>query len=261
MSPSPPPTRVAAGEESGAVSAVPLPPLPAVFGALSLGDLGRRLGLWAGRLLLAVAVNVLLLWGVYRSVEGGQRQIPEILDFNLVDFVRLKEEHKPEPERPRPLPEKQPLPDRPLDMPKLAMPPMKPPRLPKLSVPTAAIDVPLDLSGRPYLGELGVASGDFGFNLEDLEIEENVVPLYRTHPLYPPRALRARLEGVVLVEFIITPEGLVQSAGIVRADPPEVFDNAVLTAVKKWKFKPKIVGGRAVPRRARQEVRFSLPKG
>ena len=47
---------------------------------------------------------------------------------------------------------------------------------------------------------------------------------------------------------------------IVRADPPEVFDNAVLTAVKKWKFKPKIVGGRAVPRRARQEVRFSLPK-
>ena len=66
---------------------------------------------------------------------------------------------------------------------------------------------------------------------------------------------------MVLVEFIITPEGLVHSAGIVRADPPEVFDNAVLTAVKKWKFKPKIVGGRAVPRRARQEVRFSLPKG
>ena len=243
------------------MSAVPLPPLRKGFAALSLGELGPRLGLWAGRLLLAATINVLLLWGVYRLVEGGQREIPEILDLNFVDFVRLKEEHKPEPERPRPLPAKQPLPDRPLDMPKLAMPQMKQPRLPKLSVPTAAVDVPLDLSGRPFVGEVGVASGDFGFNLDDLEIEENVVPLYRTHPLYPPRALRARLDGKVLVEFVITPEGLVHSAAIVRADPPEVFDNAVLTAVKKWKFKPKIVGGRAVPRRARQEVRFSLPKG
>lgn len=243
------------------MSAVPLPPLRTVFAALSLGELGPCLGLWAGRLLLAVAVNALLLWGVYRLVEGGQREIPEIRDFNFVDFVRLKEERHPEPERPRPLPEKQPLPDRPLDMPKLAMPQMKPPRLPKLSVPTAAVDVPLDLSGGPFLGEVGVASGDFGFNLDDLEIEENVVPLYRTHPLYPPRALRARLDGKVLVEFVITPEGLVHSATIVRADPPEVFNNATLAAVKKWKFKPKIVGGRAVARRARQEVRFSLPKG
>lgn len=243
------------------MSAVPPPPLRTVFAALPLRELGPRLGLWVGRLLLAVVVNVLLLWGVYRLVEGGQQEIPEILDLNLVDFVRLKEEHKPEPERPRPLPAKQPLPDRPFDMPKLAMPQMKPPRLPKQSVPTAAVDVPLDLSGGPFLGEVGVASGDFGFALDDLEIEENVVPLDRTSPLYPPRALRARLDGTVLVEFIITPEGLVHSAGIVRADPPEVFDNAVLTAVKKWKFKPKIVEGRAVPRRARQEVRFSLPKG
>ncbi|MGH8565519.1 MAG: energy transducer TonB [Gammaproteobacteria bacterium] len=243
------------------MSAVPFPPR-AVFAALPLGELGPRLGLWAGRLLIAVAVNALLLWGVYRLVEGGQRQISEIPNLNLVDFVRLKEEPPPEPERPRPLPEKQPpLPDRPLDMPKLAMPQMKPPRLPKLSVPTAAVHVPLALSGGPFLGEVGVASGDVGFTLDDLEIEENVVPLYRASPLYPPRALRARLDGSVLVEFIITPEGLVHSATIVRADPPEVFDNAVLTAVKKWKFKPKIVGGHAVPRRARQEVRFSLPKG
>jgi protein TonB len=228
---------------------------------LALGELGPRLAQWAGRLLLAVAVNVLLLWGVYRLVEGGQREVPEILDFNFVDFVRLEKERPSELERPRPLPEKQPLPDRPLEMPKLAMPQMKQPRLPKLSVPTAPVDVPLDLSGGPFVGEAGVANGDFGFNLDDLEIEENVVPLYRTSPLYPPRAMRAGLNGVVLVEFVITPQGLVHSATIVRADPPEVFDNAVLTAVKKWKFKPKIVGGRAVPRRARQEVRFSLPKG
>jgi periplasmic protein TonB len=236
-----------AAEESGAVSAVPLPPLPKGFAALAQSELGPRLGLWAGRLLLAVAVNALLLFGVYRLVEGGQHEIPEILDLNLVDFVRLKEEPKPEPERPRPLPAKQPLPDRPLDMPKLALPEMKPPRLPKLSVPTAAVDVPLDLSGGPFLGEIGVAKGELGFTLDDLEIEENVVPLDRTSPLYPPRALRARLDGTVLVEFIITPKGLVHSATVVRADPPEVFNNATLAAVKKWKFKPKIVGGRATP--------------
>ncbi|MCA1851901.1 MAG: hypothetical protein LC647_05780, partial [Beggiatoa sp.] len=114
------------------MSAMPPPPLRKGFAAWFLGELGPRLGLWVGRLLLAVAVNVLLLFGVYRLVEGGQHEIPEILDLNLVDFVRLKEEPKPEPERPHPLPAKQPLPDRPLDMPKPALPEMKPPRLPKL---------------------------------------------------------------------------------------------------------------------------------
>jgi protein TonB len=227
---------------------------------LGLEGLAARLAPWAGRVLLAVLVNALLLAGVYRLVEGGQREGPALLDLNFVDFVRLKEQAPPAPERPRPVPEQVVLPDRPLQLPKLAMPKITPPRLSKLSVPTPSVNVPLAMTGGPYIGELGPAGAEAGFDFDALELEENVVPLYRTPPLYPPRAMRARLSGVVLVEFIITQEGLVHSASIVRSDPPEVFDQAVLAAVKKWKFKPKVVGGRPVPRRARQEVRFSLGK-
>ncbi len=241
------------------MSALPIPFRRAALSSLSVDKLGGRLALWAGRLLLAVAVNTVLLFGVYRLIESGQRELPELLDLNVVDFVQLKEEPPPEPEPPRPLPPRiTPMPDKP--MPRRALPPMKAPRVPRLGLPAQAVDVPLDLSGVPYLGEVGIASGESGFDLDDLEIEENVVPLFRTSPLYPPRALRARLHGKVQVEFIITPEGLVHSATIVRADPPGIFDDAVLAAVQQWKFKPKIIGGRAVPRRARQEVLFSLPR-
>ncbi len=214
---------------------------------------------WLGALLLATVVNGLLLICVYRLVETRQHEIPKLLDLNFVDFVRLKEEPPPT-EPPRRPPDRLPPPEQPLAMPKLAMPQLRQPRIPKLNVHAPSINVPLDLTSGPYIGEMAPPGGDVGFKIDDLEIEENVVPLYRTAPLYPPKAMRARLEGVVLVEFIITPEGLVHSTAIVRADPPGIFDHAVLIATKKWKFKPKIVGGRAVPRRARQEVRFSLEK-
>jgi protein TonB len=92
-------------------------------------------------------------------------------------------------------------------------------------------------------------------------IDENATPVYRSAPRYPPRAQRAGIEGVVTVEFTITPEGAISDPVIIKAEPSEDFNEAVLEAITKWKFKPRIVNGRPVARRARQKISFLLDKG
>jgi protein TonB len=33
---------------------------------------------------------------------------------------------------------------------------------------------------------------------------------------------------------------------VIKADPPSVFNRAAIDAVKKWKYRPKVVDGKAV---------------
>ena len=90
--------------------------------------------------------------------------------------------------------------------------------------------------------------------------ETDVTPLVRINPRYPQRALRARIEGRVVVELTIEADGTVSDPRIVEADPPGMFERAVLRTVRSWNFAPKMVNGKAVARRAVQTVRFSLAR-
>ena len=47
---------------------------------------------------------------------------------------------------------------------------------------------------------------------------------------------------------------------LIDSEPPGVFDRAAIQAVYKWKFKPRIQDGKAVPVRAEQTVNFKLGK-
>jgi periplasmic protein TonB len=57
-------------------------------------------------------------------------------------------------------------------------------------------------------------------------------------PKYPPEALRAGQSGEVLVEFTVGTDGSVDSARVVRGNPPRVFDREAVAAVKRWRFQP-----------------------
>ncbi|UNK42511.1 energy transducer TonB [Luteimonas sp. S4-F44] len=63
-------------------------------------------------------------------------------------------------------------------------------------------------------------------------------PLSTPAPRYPPDALRAGISGEVQVEFTVAVDGSVNSARIVRADPPRTFDREALSAVRRWRFEP-----------------------
>ena len=79
-------------------------------------------------------------------------------------------------------------------------------------------------------------------------------------PVYPQRALRSGIEGVVTVEFTIATDGSVKDAEVVKAKPPKIFNKAVLTAIAKWKFNPDMINGVPVEKRARQDIKFTIQR-
>ena len=89
--------------------------------------------------------------------------------------------------------------------------------------------------------------------------DRDVIPLVRINPDYPPRALSRGLEGWVQVQFTITPTGTVTDAVVVNAEPKNIFDDAALKAIARWRYNPKVEGGVAVERVGVQTIiRFQL---
>ena len=55
-------------------------------------------------------------------------------------------------------------------------------------------------------------------------------------PEYPRGAERRKIEGTVLVEFTIQPDGSTLNPTVLEADPAGVFDAAAIKAIQKWKY-------------------------
>lgn len=71
------------------------------------------------------------------------------------------------------------------------------------------------------------------------------LPIMTVAPSYPRRALASRLEGYVLVEFVVTSKGTVKDV-VVLASSASIFEDAAVEAALKFKFKPRVVGGEPV---------------
>jgi TonB family protein len=56
-------------------------------------------------------------------------------------------------------------------------------------------------------------------------------------PLYPPRARQRGTAGWVVARARLDGEGIVRSPTIVRSRPPSVFDESVLAAIPKWRYR------------------------
>jgi protein TonB len=67
------------------------------------------------------------------------------------------------------------------------------------------------------------------------------VKLREVAPTYPPLARAARVEGIVIVEAIVGPDGKVQDARVLRSSP--LLDAAALDAVRQWEFTPTLLNG------------------
>jgi protein TonB len=69
-------------------------------------------------------------------------------------------------------------------------------------------------------------------------VRKNVVRVGGEDPIYPRQAIRAGIErGRVVARVNIDENGNVTEVTIISADPPRVFDQEVITALKGWKFK------------------------
>ena len=67
----------------------------------------------------------------------------------------------------------------------------------------------------------------------------------RKNPVYPPIAIAAKVTGEVVVEAVVGKSGDVQKTLVVSGPP--MLTMAASQAAQSWKFKPMMVGTRAVP--------------
>ena len=190
-------------------------------------------------------------------------EIVELSRFKLLNFIDFVEIRKSPEDKivkePELNPEEPPPPEIPPELPIQQIPDIPNPAQANIPLPSASINIPLGIAGVPYLGDFMKSSTpDISPGLP--ELVTNVVPTKKIEPVYPPRAQRAGIEGTVTVEFTIATDGNVREIEIIKANPPDVFDQAVINAISKWKFPPQTRNGKAVEKRARQEIRFSLQR-
>jgi protein TonB len=76
------------------------------------------------------------------------------------------------------------------------------------------------------------------------------------NPVYPPIAQSARVQGVVIIEATIGPDGAVKDARVLRSIP--LLDASALDAVRQWQFTPTLLNGVPVPVIMTVTVQFTL---
>jgi TonB family protein len=76
------------------------------------------------------------------------------------------------------------------------------------------------------------------------------------NPVYPEEAIRARVQGVVILECTISPRGKVVNVKTLRSVP--TLDAAAIEAVKQWEYTPTLLNGVPVPVIMTVTVNFKL---
>lgn len=206
--------------------------------------------LWS--FLYAGLASLGLFWLMHFVTGGSGKNVDKLDVLAAIDFVRLKKDTEVENiERRKPPP---------------PPPPKEPPPPPKLKVASetpqespAPFDIPnlglsANVGGGPFLGAITGGGGGAGAGLFDGDI----ILIAGVEPQYPRTAARDQIEGTVMLEVTVNPDGTVRSAKVIQAKPRGVFEAAAIQAVLKWKFKPKVVNGQPVAQVGKQLLEFNL---
>lgn len=132
---------------------------------------------------------------------------------------------------------------------------------PLLAASLAGLDFGLGSAGDAALsGATAALVGDLGATvLDESQVEDRPVPSSGNEPpRFPARARSLGQSGRVVVAFVVDIDGSVQDVSIVESTPSGVFDDAVLEAVRGWRFEPARHEGNPVAVRVRQPLTFEL---
>lgn len=119
--------------------------------------------------------------------------------------------------------------------------------------PTSTAVGPADASALPSL-PLGIDTT--WYQARNVDVHPKAIR--RVEPDYPPEARRRNLDGTLKLMLKIDDLGRVQSAEVVEANPPGVFEEAALEAFRKARFHPAMKDGRPVRYEAYIRVDFRL---
>lgn len=100
-------------------------------------------------------------------------------------------------------------------------------------------------------------------DLEGLLMVEEIVDeppkvVRRVQPEYPLSAELMGVTGRVVVRIRVSETGAVTAVEVTESEPPGVFDDATVRAIRRWTFTPAVFRGRPVPTWCRTAVVFTL---
>ena len=96
--------------------------------------------------------------------------------------------------------------------------------------------------------------------LEPVALSEDLsrrLLLQKVLPSYPEQAVKARLQGPVVLQAWIGRDGTIQDLKLVRGSL--LLGQAAYRAVKQWRYQPYLINGRAVEAETFVTVDFRLP--
>ena len=80
----------------------------------------------------------------------------------------------------------------------------------------------------------------------------------QVEPEYPREAMREGVEGSIDLRFTVTAAGKVADIEVVTANPPQTFDRAAISALRRWRYEPRREDGVAVDSRTRVRLEFKI---
>jgi TonB family protein len=95
--------------------------------------------------------------------------------------------------------------------------------------------------------------------LKDLKSVKGKAPklVQEVKPKYTSDAIRAKVQGVVIMQVVVMPDGSTASARVTRSLHPDL-DLSAVAAVRAWKFEPATVNDERVPVLVEVEMSFAL---
>ena len=198
-------------------------------------------------LILGVLISLGLFFLMQSLIDSGEQNTNASSEGQIMEFIRIREDEtlsikdRRKPQKPKP-------PKEPPPPPKLIVEKQVKPTMNRIKIEIPNIDLPSIAGGGPFLGNWAgnpLAEGD-------------VLPIVRIDPQWPREALVEGIEGYVVVEVTIGADGSVKDVRVIQAEPKRMFDRNVIRAVLKWKFKPRIINGVPVERKAIQMLEFTL---
>ena len=123
------------------------------------------------------------------------------------------------------------------------VPPPPPPQIERQSADQPTEDINTVVGDLPEFDTPDIGGDSVNFDVSDRDAQ----PLVRLEPSYPMRAQERGIEGTCEFTFDVTAEGT--PTNIRFTDCPSVFRREAQRAVERWRYEPKIVDGRAEPRR------------
>ena len=126
-------------------------------------------------------------------------------------------------------------------------PPPPPKQPPKPQPPAPAPDIANNSGFNFNMPTVDVGNTSAGLSGPGALVRDgDATPIFRQEPKFPTKAARDGIEGWVQLKFDINELGNVENVTVINAQPKRIFDREAKKALRKWRYNPKVVDGKAI---------------